>query len=140
MYGIPNLSERAKQAGYRLTPSRRTVISVLERADCHLTPADVLERGRVLRPNLSRPTVYRTLQALVELRLIRPIYLGDTEQRFITTEGCHHHLICTQCGSVTEVDECLLGNVEDRLSEEYHFQAVSHLVEFSGLCENCQRR
>ncbi len=138
MSGIADLAVRMKGAGYKLTPSRRAVIRVLE-TDCrHLNPAEVWEQAQLLYPKVSRATVYRTLDILTRLRCIRPLYLGDSTPRFGSAEGCHHHLVCVRCGSITEIDECVLGDLEERLQRTYRFRPVSHLVELCGVCANCQ--
>jgi Fur family ferric uptake transcriptional regulator len=132
------LAERLKEAGYRLTAPRQAIIQVLETEGKHLNPAEVLEQGQVLYPALSRATVYRTLELLTELGLIRPLYLGDIGQRFTMAEGGHHHLVCSSCGQVTEFQKCSVDTLEKSLGERFHFQISGHLLEFYGLCEQCQ--
>ncbi|MBC8254239.1 MAG: transcriptional repressor [Ardenticatenia bacterium] len=71
------LADRLRQEGYRLTAPRRAVLQVLKEGEEHLSPAEVLEQGRVTYPALSRATVYRTLELLTGMGLLRPIYLGN---------------------------------------------------------------
>jgi Fur family ferric uptake transcriptional regulator len=134
----PCLAERLKAAGYRLTAPRLAVVQVLERERNHLNPAELLERGRAICPSLSRATVYRTLELLTDLELVRPIYLGDVGQRYTLAGGGHHHLVCSSCGQVTEFQECAVAALEKILGEQFNFQISGHLLEFYGLCEQCR--
>lgn len=126
-------------AGYKLTPARLAVVEVLEACSEHLSHNQILEAGQQIYPKLSRATVYRTMELLVELKLVRPVYLNDPTQRFVSASGGHHHLICTNCDTTFEFDHCTVGQLTQELSDKYHFQIHNHLLEFQGLCETCQQ-
>jgi Fur family ferric uptake transcriptional regulator len=138
MTQFPGLAKRLQAAGYRVTAPRLAVIQVLETEGKHLNPAELLERGRSIYPALSRATVYRTLELLSGLGLIRPLYLGDVGQRYTLAGGGHHHLVCSCCGGVMEFQECAVSVLEEVLSRQFNFQISGHLLEFYGLCERCQ--
>jgi Fe2+ or Zn2+ uptake regulation protein len=137
MADICNLAEQLKKAGYKLTPARRAVIEVLETEAEHPSHQQILEEGQKIYPKLSRATVYRTMELLVELRLVRPLYLNDPTQRFVSATGGHHHLVCSDCGLIFEFDHCPVDKLATELSEEYNFQISGHLLEFYGLCRSC---
>jgi Fur family ferric uptake transcriptional regulator len=134
-----DLAEKLKQAGYKLTRSRLAVLETLETHPEHLDHAQILKAGRHIYPHLSRATVYRTMELLVELNLFRPLYLSDPTQRFVSAAGGHHHLVCTKCGTIYEFENCHADQLMRELAEKYHFLILNHLVEFQGLCENCQQ-
>jgi Fur family ferric uptake transcriptional regulator len=134
---MTDLSARLKRAGYKLTAPRAAVIHVLESVGEHLSPNDVLVLGRQAYPGLSRASVYRTLDLLSALGIIRPILLGDTCQRYVAGEGGHHHLVCGECGAVFDFDRCGVDRLATALSEEYGFEIRSHLLEFYGVCRSC---
>ncbi len=136
--GTSWLADSLRQAGYKLTAPRLAVLRVLEAEGEHLSPAEVLERGRAIYPTLSRATVYRTLELLTGLGVIRPIYLGDGGPCFTYARGGHHHLVCSACGAVIEFNECVVGELAQTLSDQFGFQIKSHLLEFYGLCGDCQ--
>jgi Fur family ferric uptake transcriptional regulator len=138
MSTICNLAEQLKKAGYKLTPARRAVIEVLETEVEHPSHQQILEEGQKIYPKLSRATVYRTMELLVELRLVRPLYLNDPTQRFVSATGGHHHLVCSSCGKIFEFDQCTVDQLATELSGKYNFEIFSHLLEFHGLCETCQ--
>jgi Fur family ferric uptake transcriptional regulator len=132
-----DLTAELKKAGYKITEPRRAVIEVLETNSDHLSHQQILDEARKLAPKLGRATVYRTLDLLVELKLIRPLYLGDATQRFIDATGNHHHLVCSDCGAIFEFDYCTVDQLAHELSEKYNFQIHNHLLEFQGLCDTC---
>jgi Fe2+ or Zn2+ uptake regulation protein len=138
MSKICNLAQKLKMAGYKLTPPRLAVIETLETHSEHLNHNQILEEGQKIYPKLSRATVYRTMELLVALNLVRPLYLTDPTQRFVSASGGHHHLICSNCGTVFEFDHCTADQLTQKLTEQYRFQIHSHLLEFQGVCEDCQ--
>jgi Fur family transcriptional regulator, ferric uptake regulator len=135
---ISDLSQQLKRAGYKLTPARLAIAEVLETNPEHLSHDEILEEGKKLYPRLSRATVYRTLELLVELRLVRPIYLNEPTQRFVSAAGGHHHLVCSSCGQTFEFDHCTVQQLAQELAERFNFQIQNHLLEFQGLCRGCQ--
>ena len=138
MSEFSRISARLRQAGYKLTTPRQAVIQVLEQQGGHLSPAEVLALSQQLYPGISRATVYRTLDLLTDLGLIRPIFIGDTSQRYVTAEGGHHHLVCTDCGTAFEFEKCQADQMVASLSARFQFEIHSHLLEFYGLCEACK--
>ena len=132
-----SLAQHLREAGYRLTAPRLAVLQVLEAERQHLSPNEVLQRGRLLHPRLSRATVYRTLELLTGLGALRPIYEGGSA-RVACVDGGHHHLICLGCGTAVHFDKCLLDGLEQELAEQWGFQKISsHLLELYGLCPDC---
>ena len=135
---IESLSNRLRQAGYKLTAPRLAVIEVIETSQKHLNHSETLKRGRAIHPALSRATVYRTLDILIDLGVLRPVHLGDGDTRFARVDGGHHHLVCLSCGAAIHFDECLVEELKQELSERLNFKIQSHLLELYGLCKECQ--
>jgi Fe2+ or Zn2+ uptake regulation protein len=128
-----------RSRGFRLTSQRLAVISVLLETDEHLTPAQVLARGRRAQPGLGLTTVYRTLELLRESGYVRRIHLD---------EGCHayaclrekegHHLVCQTCHRVVDFPCTGLTELVEETAERTGFAVESHLLELVGLCPACQ--
>ena len=135
---IQNLTEALKKAGYKLTRPRLAVVEVLERHGDHLSHSQILLEGQKIYPQLSRATVYRTLELLVDLNLVRPLYLNEPTQRFISASGGHHHLVCTKCQRIFDFDNCVVDELAQLLSKEFNFKIHNHLLEFQGYCQACQ--
>ena len=128
-----------KQKGYRLTRSRLTIVEALLTCGGHITADGLLEVVHKIDATVGRMTVYRTLELLSELGLIRPVYQGTGAAHYILLDGGHHHhLICSGCAAVFEFEECSLQEVGKLLAERFDFAIEGHLVEFYGRCQNCQ--
>ena len=128
-----------KEKGYRLTSSRQKIVRALLGCGGHVTADGLLEEVHEIDTTVGRMTVYRTLELLSELGLIRPVYQGTGAAHYILLDGGHHHhLICSGCDAVIEFEECGLQEVGKLLAERFDFAIEGHLVEFYGRCQNCQ--
>lgn len=136
--GANALQERLRSAGYKVTPPRCAVLQVIEEEGEHLNPAEIYVQARAIHPKLGRATVYRTLELLTELGMVRPIYLAESGPNYIRAEGGHHHMVCSRCGKVVDFDECTAEEMGRELAQRYGFKIQSHLLEFYGLCAECQ--
>jgi len=129
--------EQFRASGHRLTGPRVAVMSALERGTGHMSPAEVFTEAAKECPTLNRASVYRTLEILTGLGMVRPIFLGDGVQRFARVGDGHHHLVCSGCGSLTEFEECQLVDVWPALAARFGFRMEGHLLEIYGRCSAC---
>lgn len=130
---------RLREAGYKITPPRLAVLEVIQREGEHLNPQEILEQAQAIHPQTGRATVYRTLELLTNLGIVRPIYVGDSGPTYIRAEGGHHHLVCSCCGRVVDFEQCVADSMERELEERFGFRIQSHLLEFYGLCADCNK-
>ncbi|HSX67840.1 transcriptional repressor [Nocardioides sp.] len=132
------LGDRLKGAGKRLTPQRRLVLDAVERLG-HATPDEVLAEARRHKPELSLSTVYRNLEVLEELGLVRHAHLTDRAPTYHSVGGHEHfHLVCRGCGEVLSVGPSLLAPLLEQLDAEFGFVPdVGHLTVF-GSCRSCR--
>jgi len=134
-----NIQSALKQKGFRLTSSRHKIVQALLGCGGHVTADGLLEVVHQTDTTVGRMTVYRTLELLSELGLIRPVYQGTGAAHYILLDGGHHHhLVCSGCDVVIEFEECSLQEVGKLLAERFNFVIEGHLVEFYGRCPNCQ--
>ena len=110
-----NLSPRAQRlrdAGYKLTNARLTVLTALEQYDGHITSTELLERVNQMDASIGRASVFRTLDLFTHLSIIRPTYIDSsvTPTYVLLPDGHHHHIICTNCNKVIEFEECDLDD------------------------------
>jgi Fur family ferric uptake transcriptional regulator len=127
------------QRGYKLTAQRRAVIDVVASSREHLAPAALYERARRIHPAIGLVTVYRTLEMLYELGLICRVHRGGKSRTYtLALSGHHHHLVCSDCGTVADFTGCDLEALQQRLSQESGFKIEGHLLQFLGHCLNCQ--
>ena len=136
---LSDLKIALAQRGYRLTAARREVLVTLVSAGGHVSADELVELVHAGGSRIGRMTVYRTLDLLTELGLVRPVYQGTGAAHFILlVEGHHHHLVCTGCNQVIEFESCILPDIERRLSQHSEFEVQGHLLEIFGLCRECR--
>src|SRR5918997_1519789 len=96
--------DRMRARGLRWTPQRRLLLNVLERSEGHVTAGELLERCRETDPQTTPSTVYRTLDVLEEIGLIRHAHAADGREEFhVLPEAEHGHLTCARCGRTWEI-------------------------------------
>ena len=130
-----------RQNGYKLTPQRRAVIRTIVSSKEHLTPAAIYEKVHQKYPGIGVVTIYRTLGILDKLGLTCEVHAGGNCRSYLVRRPAehHHHLLCSGCGTVVDFTNCNIGELQQRLVQESGFKIESHLLEFSGLCPDCQR-
>lgn len=135
----PNI-ERLKAAGYRLTRARLTVLQVLEAERGHITSAGVLDKIARVKPAIGRASVFRALELFTQLGIIRPTYNGSslTPTYVLLQGGHHHHVICGECQRFIEFEDCGLEALTSNLQQTLGVQISGHLLEFYGVCADCQ--
>ncbi|MBB6628469.1 transcriptional repressor [Nocardioides sp. KIGAM211] len=131
--------ERLRGSGYRLTPQRELILSAVEELG-HATPDEVLAKVREQSSAVNVSTVYRTLEVLEELGLVRHAHLSDRAPTYHSvTDHEHFHLVCRNCRRITSVDPGVITPLSDRLRDEHAFVVdVGHLTVF-GQCTDCER-
>lgn len=141
---IEKLKNNLKEKGYKLTPQRRAVVDTIIKSEGqHLTAEELYELVKVDCPEIGLATVYRTVLLLVELGVVCKLDLNDGCSRYELVHENenhqHHHLICTNCGKVIEVEGDLLESLEHTIEEKYVFKIKNHSVKFYGLCSECNK-
>lgn len=128
---------------FRLTKPRRAVFEVLVGAGMPLSVAQI--HARLNHKSVNLVSVYRTVQLFVELGILRAIDASTGSQRFEAIEPYndhHHHLICTRCGEIVELEGCLLTDkaldmISHRVRQEKRFEVTGHEVQLLGQCRDC---
>lgn len=130
-----------RRQGYKITPQRKAIIDTILSGREHLTAAELFEKLQNKHPAIGLVTVYRTLEILDKIGLICEVHVEGNQRSFLIKrpQKHHHHLVCSDCGIVVDFTHCDLGDVEAGLSRQTGFHIKSHLLEFYGQCDNCQR-
>lgn len=141
---IDRIKKQLHSASYKLTPQREATVRVLlEHEEDHLSAEDIYLLVKEKYPEIGLATVYRTLELLTELKVVDKINFGDGVSRYdLRKEGAkhfHHHLVCMECGSVEEIQEDLLEDVEKIVEREWRFIIKDHRLIFHGICWQCQK-
>ena len=135
---LVEISRALRSRGYKLTAARRAVVDVVAGMHETLSPAEIYERARQRYARIGLVTVYRTLDILVEVGVVRRIHLEDNCHCYAPAQAAHgHHLICSSCNQVIEFDECGLEEVLKRMARRTGFRIEGHWLQVFGLCPNC---
>jgi Fur family ferric uptake transcriptional regulator len=126
-----------REKGYRLTPQRELVLAAVDDLG-HATPDEVLTKVREQSMSVNMSTVYRTLELLEELGLVRHTHITDRAPTYhSTTTPAHVHLVCRGCGRVLEAAPEEFEPLAARLRATHDFEPdVGHLTVF-GRCGGC---
>jgi Fur family ferric uptake transcriptional regulator len=140
MAHLEQQKNQLRQAGYKLTRARLTVLEAIDALGGHVTSSEVLEEVARRDESIGRASVFRTLDLLTSLGIVRPTYIetSQTPTYVMMPEGHHHHIICTTCNRVIEFDDCGLSQLEKTLEDRLNVSIEGHLLEFYGICEACQ--
>lgn len=126
-----------RSRGYRLTNQRRVIVRELE-GERHLSAEEIYDRVKEEHPELGLSTVYRTLDLLHELGIVRKEDFGEGYSRYeLTTERMHHHARCRRCGKVIEFNEELMEYLTLQVERETGFITDSYEITLHGLCREC---
>ena len=133
---MKELSEGLRQEGYRFTRQRRIILEEVRRQQHHPSAKEVYDAVKVRLPNISLGTVYRGLSVLVELGLIHKVEHGEYA-RFDANLAEHHHLICTACNQLLDVEVPLSNPLNTRQFKADGFEVQGYKLELYGLCPTC---
>ena len=134
------LASRLHSLGYRLTPQRQLVLRAVEKLG-HATPDEILVEVQQHASAVNVSTIYRTLEVLEELGLVRHAHLSDRAPTYHSVSDHEHfHLVCRNCHRVISVDPDVVAPLASRLREEQGFVIdVGHLAIF-GECVECEEQ
>jgi Fur family transcriptional regulator, ferric uptake regulator len=132
-----DLRAKLRGSGYRLTPQRELILDAVDTLG-HATPDEVLAEVRKSSSALNISTVYRTLEVLEQLGLVRHAHLSDRAPTYHSIRDHEHfHLVCRNCHKVISVGPDVLRPLLASLDADFGFTAdVGHLTVF-GTCKEC---
>lgn len=130
-------AERLRASGHRLTPQRELVLAAVDTLG-HATPDEVYAEVRRHSSSINLSTVYRTLELLDELGLIRHAHLTDRAPTYHSARGHEHaHLVCRSCRSVISISRDYIEEALGPLAAKHGFEPdYGHLTVF-GTCAAC---
>jgi Fe2+ or Zn2+ uptake regulation protein len=134
-----DLSRLLHSRGQRSTPQRNVILRELRRRSHHATVDEIRRSVRDALPGTSTPTVYATLELLVELGLARRIVTGLGPALYDGRPEHHQHLVCRRCGRVDDLDIDLDTAPLLKAAGASGFEAEAAELVISGLCADCAR-
>jgi Fur family transcriptional regulator, ferric uptake regulator len=131
---IDDIAAALREAGGRLTTPRRLVLEALFAADEPLSAEEIAGRRQ-----LELTSVYRNLEHLEELGVVRHVHVGHGPGLYALASG-HEYLVCESCGGVAVVDAARLERVRGAVRDEFGFEPRFSHFPLHGLCERCRGR
>ena len=136
--GWDTVRDRLRARGLRWTPQRRTLVEVLSRTDGHVTGSELVQRCRSLDPTTTPSTVYRTLDVLEELGLVRHGHGADGREEFHVLPAAEHgHLYCGSCRGTWDLTAGEAGQLLGSLAKRHAFAVDLSHVTIVGRCARC---
>ena len=144
-------SKRLRDAGFRLTSPREIIINLLKKTRKHLSAEEIYLDAVRIKRSIGLTTVYRTLELLTQIDMVRKHDFGDGRVRYELTqnpfkEEHHHHLVCLKCKKIIDYidfvseEKKIMQKTEKELSQKHQFKIYHHTVNFYGLCNKCQSK
>ncbi len=136
-----------KEKGLKVTGQRLLVLETIgAHPGEHLTAEEIFDLARAKSPEIGLATIYRALQMLVNLHVIRRVSFDDGLARYELSRELggerhhHHHAICLGCKTVFSLEEDLLEPLEQNLLERLGFDVTDHEVKLYGYCRACRQK
>ena len=129
--------EALRETGYRLTPQRMMVLSVMAEHPGHIGVEDISKGVRQVYPYIDLATVYRTLQLLKRLHLVTELDVGGFARYELVKTDRHHHMVCNQCGKAFDLSPKYMEAFRHTLGEEFGFQPDLEHFAVGGMCSDC---
>lgn len=132
-----NITEILQKHRLRATHPRSAVFQALQ---SHHEAIDIATLIRAC-PEVDRVTIYRTLEVFHQLGIIEVVHIGWKKRYELAAphKPHHHHLHCTNCGQLIDIDSPQLENFITELTKTHNFLPQSHTFEVNGTCQDCQQ-
>lgn len=136
MSSIDTLQRRLANAGLRVTAPRRRLLETMRGLGDQFSADEVLAET----PDVGRATVFRTLRLFQELGVVCQVVLDDGAVAYsLSSEGHHHHLVCSNCGAVRNFASTDIEDLLQELARRTGYDVAAHRLEVYGRCAECQQ-
>ena len=128
-----------RKNGLKVTPQRIAVLKEMGKDKGHRESEEIYMDIKKRDVHVSRATVYRTLDLLVQNNFIRKLNLGDGRARYENKMGSKHHdhMICTICGQIIEYVDYEIEKLQEIVAQKYDFILERHIHQLFGICKEC---
>ena len=138
---MDNFKTVLRNEGHKITPQRIAVLEEIIKNKDHRESEDIYFAIKSGKTYVSRATVYRTLDILVQNNFVRKLNLGDGRARYESKiNSLHHdHLICDICLKIIEFMNPEIEMLQEKIADKYQFSLKRHVHQLFGVCKACQQ-
>lgn len=131
-----------RRKGLKRTTQRELILEAFLKSEKHVTSEDLYRQVREIDPSVGFTTVYRALKLFTECGVAREAQFGDgfTRYEHNLSQGHHDHLICVECGGLTEFYSEQLEAIQDEVVRRHGFQMTDHSLRIWGVCKACRKQ
>lgn len=130
-----NKHKLLQEKGLKSTTARIAVLDHLEKQN---NPIDVLTIVENLNSQADQATIYRILEVLTDKGIVNRLEFGEGKYRYEINDSDHHHLVCSNCGNIEDIEDKFMEDFELEIKNKKGFLVKSHSLEFFGVCRSCQ--
>jgi len=123
----------------RMTNQREMILRELKKSKGHLTADELYERVKKFMPRISLATVYRNLEILSDVKMIRKLEISGRQKRFDSELEDHDHIYCVDCHRIENLD-IGANKVEVPVEEAHGYTITGRRLEVTGVCPRCQKK
>jgi Fur family ferric uptake transcriptional regulator len=140
---LHKFKEILKSNRLKFTTQREIILKTLYDAENHLTPEAL---HRLIQQNYPQlkvgiATVYRTLSLLEDAQIVTSLSFGKDGKKYELGAKEHHdHMICTECGEITEFVDEEIEKRQEEVAKRFGFLMKDHSMQIYGICKNCQNK
>lgn len=136
---MSNTIDILKEHKLKVTSSRIAILNFLEKTNA-TDSSTILSYLDNSPTHIDRATVFRVLNTFKKAGIIRAIQLNENKFRYeLTNRPEHHHIVCSICGKIADIEICIDEEMEKKITKDTGFIVNKHMLEFSGICSNCQK-
>ncbi|MBN1301672.1 MAG: transcriptional repressor [Melioribacteraceae bacterium] len=133
-----------KQGKHRITPERFEVLDFAIEYKGHFAADELFIKMKNNNSNVSRATVYNTLELLAQCDLLAKRNFGENKAYYESSfnRKNHDHLICTKCGRIQEFSNAKITQIVDEISEKFGFESTGYSFNIFGICnsDKCSKK
>ncbi len=136
---LQSVKKEMRLKGLKLTGPRLAILDYLVRIKGHPNVQEICEGLRMESPGIGMATVYRTVDLLMEIGVLRALILKKSHLRYeVNWPGDHHHhLVCNGCGKVIEFGSCNFSSIVREIEKVTRYKVEEHNLEAYGFCPQC---
>ncbi len=132
-----------KDNNLKFTIQREVILECLYNSDEHLTPESLhnILQKKYSNLKIGIATVYRTLSLLEDSKMVTSLSFGAQGKKYeLGAKNHHDHLICTECGKITEFVDEQIEIKQHQVADKLGFKMLDHSMQIYGICQDCQQK